>query len=515
MLFEQWCDNVAMPVQLTQEQRSAAVSLPTSTFSPMRVAFLLFLFLNCVYLLTSTGRVRTIDEIDPVVQSESLLLRHSTAIPQAMNSGIYFGKLDQHGVPRSAWPVGHALLVLPWSAMGHYLLAQLPGIPRDISDLTFSTAACWSSATFAALAVAAFFLLFVQVGLTQRSAMAASLLLAFSSPLFVYSGWLYSEPATIAIFVIAALVLFASGKAIPLSRALLGALLLGFSIQVRPANMVTVFVFIVAALVLDHEQDGGAFRYRTTAVLVAVIGISGAIYLARNYAFFGNPFDFGVPATAENGKDLDSWHNPLWLGIFGFLFSPGKSVFLFCPPVILGILGLPHLWRKNRALTVLAAATPLANLFLYSFRTQWEGGYCYGPRYLFPSVMLLCIPIGALFQDSPSWLRPAFWITAITGFFVQAIGLSTNIIEDMVGNHYFVGNWDYRMSYSPITGQLRLIWKYLHVQPTALGLGWDRWFVFLRDAGASPSTLNGIASIFLIGALLFGFLTWRSLRSAS
>ena len=291
--------------------------------------------------------------------------------------------------------------------------------------------------------------------------------------------------------------------------------MLGFSIQVRPANMVTVFVFIAAALVQDREQGDGGFRYRTTAVLVAVIGISGAIYLARNYAFFGNPFDFGVPATAENGKDLDSWHNPLWLGIFGFLFSPGKSVFLFCPPVILGILGLPHLWRRNRALTVLAAATPLANLFLYSFRTQWEGGYCYGPRYLFPSVMLLCIPIGALFQDSPSWLRPAFWITAITGFFVQAIGLSTNIIEDMVGNHYFVGNWDYRMSYSPITGQLRLIWKYLHVQPTALGLGWDRWFVFLRDAGASPSTLTGIASIFLIGALLFGFLTWRSLRSAS
>ena len=162
-----------MPVQLTQEQRSAAGSHLPSSVSPMRLRSCFF-FLNCIYLLTSTGRVRTIDEIDPVVQSESLLLRHSTAIPQAMNSGIYFGKLDQHGVPRSAWPVGHALLVLPWSAVGHYLLAQLPGIPRDISDLAFSTAACWSSATFAALAVAAFFLLFVQVGLTQRSAMAAS-----------------------------------------------------------------------------------------------------------------------------------------------------------------------------------------------------------------------------------------------------------------------------------------------------------------------------------------------------
>ena len=383
----------------------------------MRVAVLFFLFLNCIYLLTSTGRVRTIDEIDPVVQSESLLLRHSTAIPQAMNSGIYFGKLDQHGVPRSAWPVGHSLLVLPWSAAGHYLLARLPGIPRDISDLAFEAAACWSSATFAALAVAAFFLLFLKAGISQRRAMACSLLLAFSTPLFVYSGWLYSEPATIAIFVIAALLLFGSGKPVALSQALLGALLLGFSIQVRPANMVIVFVFIAAALVLDHAQGGKAFPYRTAAVVVAVVGISGVIYLARNYAYFGNPLDFGVPATAENGKDLNSWHNPVWLGVFGFLFSPGKSVFLFCPPIILGILGLPHLWRRNRALTVVAAGVPLVNLIFYSFRTQWEGGYCYGPRYLVPSVLLLCIPIGALSQDSPHGSAavldhgrsPAFW----------------------------------------------------------------------------------------------------------
>jgi hypothetical protein len=480
----------------------------------MRLAFLLFLFLNCVYLLTSTGRVRTIDEIDPVLQSESLLLRHSTAIPQAPNSGIYFGKLDQNGIPRSAWPIGHALVVLPWSATGHYLLARLPGIPSSISDLAIATAICWSSATFAALAVAASFLLFLALGLPQRSALTCSLLLAFSTPLFVYSGWLYSEPVTVALFAIAALLLFGSGKPIPISRAVSGALLLGFSIHVRPANMVTALVFVAAALVLDHSEDDSGSNYRTAAVVVGVLAISGAIYLARNYAFFGHPFDFGVPATAENGKELDSWHNPVWVGIFGFLFSPGKSVFLFCPPIVLGILGLPHLWRRNRALSVLSAAAPLANLLFYSFRTQWEGGYCYGPRYLVPSLILLCFPIAALFQDSPPWLRPVFWTTAIIGFLVQAIGLSTNIMEDMVLNRYYVGNWDYRMSYSAIAGQIHLIWKYIHVPPAALGLGWDRWFVFLRDSGASPFPLIGIASLFLLGALVFGHLTWKSVRGA-
>jgi hypothetical protein len=155
---------------------------------------------------------------------------------------------------------------------------------------------------------------------------------------------------------------------------------------------------------------------------------------------------------------------------------------------------------------------PLVNLIFYSFRTQWEGGYCWGPRYLVPSILLLCIPIAALHKDSPPWFRPLFWITALTGFLVQAIGLSTNILEDMVKNHYFIGNWDYRMSYAPIPGQLHLIWKYLHA-PSALGLGWDRWFVFLRIAGASPATLAGIFSLFLGGALVFGGLMWKAVRS--
>ena len=505
--------NTAMMENLPK--RSLIPCTELASASRLRTAFLLFLFLNCVYLLTSTGRARSIDEIDPVMQSESILLRHTVAIPQAVHSGIYFGKFDRHMVPRSAWPFGHAFLVLPWSATGHYLLARLPGIPRSISDLAYTTATCWSSATYAAIAVAAAFLLFLRMGINSRSSMECSLLLAFCTPLFVYSGWLFSEPATTALFVVAALLLFGTGKRASVPFALAGSLVLGFSIHVRPANMVTVLVFIAAAIVLDcsDSEPKGRFTCRTATILLAIVFFSGILYLARNYAYFANPFDFGVPATAENGKDLESWHNPFWHGIRGFLFSPGKSIFVFCPPAILGMLGLSHLWRRNRALTVLAAASPVVNLALYSFRTQWEGSYCYGPRYLLPSLVLLCFPIAALLCDSPRWLRPAFWSTAILGFVVQAIGLSVNVLEDMVRNHYYNANWDYQIAYSPIPGQLRLIWKYLHVAPTAIGLGWDRWFVLLRAAGASPSLTTGIALLFFAGALTFGLLTWRSLRT--
>jgi len=521
--MRQW----SVAIQVNEDVRSPVDVLPSpareaadvKTPSAWRTAVLLFLFFNCLYLLTSTGRVRSIDEIDPVLQSDSLLLRHSTAIPQALRSGIYFGKLDRHGVPRSAWPMGHALLVLPWSAFGHYVLARLPGMPRNISDLAISTAVCWSSATFAAITVAISFLLFLGMELSRKSALACSVLLGLATPLFVYSGWLYSEPATIAVMVAAAYLLFGSGRPISLPRAFAASLLLAFAVHIRPANMMTAFVFIAASLAFDHSfrsSGENGFAYRTTAILVAILAIAGVLYLARNYSLFGHPLDFGVPPIAENGKDLDSWHNPLWLGLVGFLFSPGKSAFLFCPPAILGMLGLPRLWRMNRGLATLCGAGPVAILLMYSLRTQWEGGYCWGPRYLVPSLILLTLPCAALLRSPRSpWARAAFWGLGLFGLLVQAIGLSCNILEDMVVNHYFIGNWDYRMSYSPITGQLRLIWKYLQVKPAGLGLGWDRWFVFLHAAGANPVPLAVIASIFLAGALGFGLLTWKSVQTLS
>ena len=482
--------------------------------APLKTALLLFLFLNCVYLATSTGRVRSIDEVDPVLQSESLLLHGTTAIPQAESSGIWFGKRDRNGIPRSAWPFGHGFLVLPWSALGHFVLAKLPGIPPMISDLAITTAICWSNATFAALAAAACFLLFVKMGLRVRDSLVCSLVLAFCTPLFVYSAWLFSEPVSTAIFAVAALLLF-GWENCSSRRVIAAALLLAFSIHVRPANGLIVAIFVAAAIVQEPQERADGLPYRTTSILVVAVAISGLLYLLRNYELFGNPLDFGVPTTAENGKDLDSWHNPFWRGLFGFLFSPGKSAFLFSPPILLGMAGISRLWKQNRALGVVCVVAPISSLILYSFRTQWEGSYCYGPRYLLPGLTLLVLPMAAMFRDPPRWFRPAFWLTAVAGLLIQAIGLSTNIMEDMVKNHYYVGNWDYRMTYSPISGQVRLIWKYLHQSPTALGLGWDRWFLFLHQGGANWALVGAIEALFVACAAVFGWLTWRSVNATA
>jgi hypothetical protein len=76
------------------------------------------------------------------------------------------------------------------------------------------------------------------------------------------------------------------------------------------------------------------------------------------------------------------------------------------------------------------------------------------------------------------------------GGFVQCVSLATSFMEDQVPRgRYYDANWTYRLNYS-LGGQIHLFWKYLTSgEPARLGLGWDRWFVFLHKGGVSTATL--------------------------
>ena len=477
----------------------------------IRTALILFLFLTFLYLLTSTGRVHTIDEISTVIQTESLVLHGTTAIPQALNSKIYFGKIDRHGQARSPYPPGQSLATTPWYALGYYVLAKLPSVAPDIRDLVVSMASVWSNAGYAALSVALFFVLAVSLGLSRRDALLSAGVVGLASLLFVYSGWLFSEPLTSAIMLGAALALFGTepGQEISVNRALIAGLLLGVSLHVRPTNLFATFVFIAAVLL-----RGSPKKFRTAAIVSAVIGVAGILYLLRNYSFYGNALEFGYPQFVEGGREANTWDTPIYIGLFGFLLSPGKSVLLFCPPVILGLIGLPRLWRRDRGLAIVCSVIPLIYLLFYSTYGNWEGTYSFGPRYLVPSAVLVCVGICGLFLEKPAWFGKALAAVFALGLLVQVIGLSTNIIEDMVENRYYDAKWNYQLGYSALTGQLHLIGKYLGGAPAALGMGFDRWFLFLLKAGVPGSTVAMILIPMVIGFLISGWMLWREFREA-
>ena len=149
--------------------QSESVANPVSTSATRRIAWWLFAAFQFFYLITSTGRVRTPDEYNTLYTTESLVLRGSTAVPQAVKLNNFYGRYDVHGQPRAAYPPGQALLCAPWYALGQYLLARLPGVPADDADLVVAFSSDLSSATFAALTVTFFFLLLAGIGIPARA----------------------------------------------------------------------------------------------------------------------------------------------------------------------------------------------------------------------------------------------------------------------------------------------------------------------------------------------------------
>jgi len=480
---------------------SESVANHTRAHSSRRIGLWLFAAFQFFYLLTSTGRVRTPDEYNTLYTTESLVLRGSTAVPQAVELHNFYGRYDLHNRPRAAYPPGQALLCTPWYALGQYLLARLPGVPADDTDLMVAFSSCLSSATFSALTVTFFFLLLVGIGVPARASLFAAAMVGLGTPIFAYSGWLFSEPLSAAIFVGVALLLFGRGHApIAWRTASIAGLVLGLATLVRPTNALAIPVFALAVLVRDGKP-----ALRAAFILCATSGIGVLALLAHNALLFGGPFQFGYPTAAEGAKRLNTFDTPLVKGLYGFLISPGKSIFVFAPPLILALAGLRRLWKLERGAATVATLFPLVYLFFFARYTQWEGGYCVGPRYMVPSIVLLCLALGSMLAGNAApfggaRIKTLSLLLLVLGALVQCVSLATSFMEDQVPRgRYYDANWTYRLSYS-LSGQIHLLWKYLGSgEPARLGLGWDRWFVFLHKGGVSAATLAVLGLIMLAG----------------
>jgi hypothetical protein len=131
------------------------------------------------------------------------------------------------------------------------------------------------------------------------------------------------------------------------------------------------------------------FAAAGTPVLIAV-----AIWMTYNYARFGHPLDTGLLRDPNVRFDT-----PLFVGLHGLLLSPGRSLLLYAP---LSIAGLVALWQKrheDRSTAVFFALHVLVYLLLIARMHQWDGGESYGPRYLVPLLPFVTLPVAR-------WLRP-------------------------------------------------------------------------------------------------------------
>jgi len=399
---------------------------PRGSRSGSRIALLVGCASFLFFLLLQHGHFKGSDELAVYEMSRSILENGDLAVPPLRHTEV-----GADGRRYSYFAPGQSVLALPLFALAEPLGAVLPtawsealagppnrrGAYRFGGELEATLVGLFGPLSAAAL-IALFFVFQLDLGVSPRRAVIVALLVAMSTHTAVMSAY-FLRHTTEAITLLGALLLFRRfSQSGSLKTLGIGSALASLTLLIRvPAAIAapTLASYLVWVLYQRGEWRMGGARFAgVLAAILMPLGIALAIHVGISEAKWGSWLI--SPMVEQQGR----FNNPLLRGLAGLLLSPGSSIFVYSPLLLLAPFGLTRLWRRERALAAAALALTATWLLFYARFDGWSGLWSApGPRYLFLLVPLLLLPLG-LWLDSPRrWAAAS--LLAVAGLFVQLV----------------------------------------------------------------------------------------------
>lgn len=399
------------PARLSLDRRDLALALG------------LYLLVAVVYVLSGPGRIDQVDGQYRFEVARSLLLHGKPVLldptmPTTAAREAAIGRVAGYGFSPS-------VMAIPLMELGR--LVGWKG--AEAQRFLFS----WLSGLLGAGIVPLQVLVHRRLGLSRQAAAAWGLATAFCT--FLWAGSLsVTDQSQHAFWMMLALVgaWFAAetGRLLPAVASGLG---LAVLVNHQEAY-VAVFPAVLLALVPRLRERGDWRRAVGPALVIgAGLGLGLLAWLGWNTWRMGAATDSGK--TGGAGVILAG---PL-VGAVSLLFSPGKGILFYSPPVILAVLGLRGLWARAPGLLRAILLGAAANLAIYSLMPFFGGDWCWGPRYMIPLLVLLGLAMPFATWTGP--LRRGLLGTVLAlGLLVQVLGLSTDH-RRFFYNHAFTGEF--------------------------------------------------------------------------
>jgi len=345
------------------------------------------------------------------------------------------------------------LLEAPFYATGHFV----DGHFGWTEPLPYRLVFLWFYNPFvAALAAVALFALVYQ---TRRSLGWAAVIAA----LFVFASiaWPYAKIGMETTFMLAALAAFALAVWARSKPTTTAWALAGFATgAIAATKPYAGIAFLPIAVLLWRPWISLNWDRRLRLGAAAALPVLAWLLAIGwyNWSRFGSPTDFGY---SESSLTLSMPLNTL-----GLLFSPGKGLIFYSPLVVLGALGLPRLWRDDRALALALVMLLVALTCLSGASTYW-GDEVWGPRYIVAAAWTLLVPI-AWWATTPIRRRVLIGVTVVA-FAVQLVGASAYYYDTMAVAQKLTG--------VPIQGNRAPAFGGLSLSPEEIPYGDDppRW----------------------------------------
>jgi hypothetical protein len=375
------------------------------------ICFVFFLFL---YGITSRGKLQASDEAAVFASGISLANTGHLAIDQLkpLQEKVNLGSEGPDGHLYTKYFPGNVFAV----ALVYKLTARSDDQPYiwNMEIAPSVTGARWAlqlNTFWGALGMTAL-LFMVRRFLEWRTAVITVVLIGLCSDWWYQSRGLYSEVAAGALATWSLVFAFSE-------RIYSGSALLAISSWFRPTTLLAL-PFI-----------GNVVQPKPRATIVCAITVAtGLLGLAAyNYARFRSPFMFGYP-----GGNLSV---PLLSGLFVLFFSPGRSIFVYSPILLLAIPGAWFFLKRDKSTTLLCLFFIVGHALIVACWGPLGWGLSWGSR-----LMTLTLPVFGLLVAAgieriwrSKWWRPVPILLGMLGFAVQVLTLArdpTHVLVDRV-----------------------------------------------------------------------------------
>jgi hypothetical protein len=427
--------------------------MPIATLNPSAVRHLRWgIFLTAFFFYMLTGsRERPWSDATPMWEVAENLVTHGrvdvgTRWPLTQTPG-------RAGKIYCVNPFFDSLVHVPAAAVRSAIGKRWPGTLGQ----SWPLAAHVAPSAFGALTCVLFFMLCLEHGASLAIAALATLAVGVASIVWVYARYPYSEILQIGCFTGAFLQLVrVAREPTPRWARWLG-LWTGLLISSKTVYLLAVpgaALYLAWTLRRDPRTLGRVLLWTVVTMLPALV-----VYLAYNWVRWGSPLNDGYTVG------MSTFQGSLAVGLWGLLLSPGKSLFLYSPPLMVALLGWRELAREHRSTLVLIACTVGPMLLANAALPFWHGDYAWGPRYLVFATPVLALPLCFVLRRVAALgaARRALAACAV------AVVLALGVVVQVAGNAF---HWDH--------------WIRITIEARA------RWLGPPNRAGASPPDRGGI-----------------------
>jgi hypothetical protein len=359
---------------------------PSLSKTPRAQGLLLTFGFALFFLAITAPGIYSVDGNAMLAVSESLVTHRGFTVPEGLGMPGVGGRIYSHWYPLLSVldvPFAYlALLVSRITRLPFHYVAAVFSLPM-VGALTAGTAGF-------------VYLLAMRLGAAARGAWLAAVGFALGTAALAYGRTFYAEP--LLAFMVAAAVYFTFGLAT--LDILLGAGCAALAMLAKPTGIIIGPILAVYLLLKGMPLLKSALPCAGTA-------IGFALFAGFNIIRFGHPLDFGIR------DPFQPWY--FLQGASGLLLGPGYGLLWYCPPAILAVFAFRRAWRERKFEVLAIAAVFASFLALHSCLPYWFAAWSWGPRYLVPTLPLLCALTGLL-EGS---LRKLLVTLTIAGFIVN------------------------------------------------------------------------------------------------